>query len=144
MQGDLPCLKTKAKPGSTEMAYQLRGLAALPEDPNVVPSTHTVAQPSVSPVPGNPIPSSIWPPRAPGIHVMHRHTYKQNTHIPTKHTHKTSQNQWIIQWCQTLTTTSTKGETLYAKKRPWGCYNSWHILQKRMLLRWEEIKLFIS
>lgn len=78
-------------------------------------------------------------------HACDAQTYVQAKHSYTYQTyHKTSQNQWIIQWCQTLTTTSTKGETLYAKKRPWGCYNSWHILQKRMLLRWEEIKLFIS
>ena len=63
-----------------EMAPQLRALAAFPEDPDLIPSTHNCdSQPSVTPVPGDLTPSS-------GIlvycmHMMHRHTCRQNTHI---------------------------------------------------------------
>lgn len=44
--------------GAGEMTAWFRALAALPEDPVSVPSTHMVPQLSVTQIPGDPMPSS--------------------------------------------------------------------------------------
>lgn len=44
--------------GAEKKVQQLRALIALPEDPRSPSSTHMPAQPSVTPVPGNLLPSS--------------------------------------------------------------------------------------
>lgn len=41
-------------------------------------------QPSVCSVPGDPIPFSSW---VPGIHIVHTHTHRHQTHILCTHTH---------------------------------------------------------
>lgn len=54
------------------MAQQLRALAALLKDSGLIPSTHSMAYNYLTLVPW-------WPARAPGEHVVHRYTCKQNT-----------------------------------------------------------------
>lgn len=50
----------KSAKGVGEVAEQPRALVALPEEPGLIPSTpHDGSQPSVAPVPGAPIPSSV-------------------------------------------------------------------------------------
>jgi hypothetical protein len=65
-------LSRESVSGTGEMAQQLRALAALPEDPGLIPSTHTAAhKASISPVLGDP--RLFLPLGAPGVQVGHRH-----------------------------------------------------------------------
>jgi hypothetical protein len=60
------------RPG--EMAQQLRALAALPENLDLISSTHlwlTIVYNSNA---------LFWPLRIPDVYVVHRYTYRQNTH----------------------------------------------------------------
>lgn len=55
-------------------------LGALGEDLGSIPSNYMVAcNPSETPVPGNPMPSSSGLPRH-CMHMAHRHTCRQNTY----------------------------------------------------------------
>lgn len=57
------------------MAQWLRGLDALPEDQDLIPSNHT----SVTSLSGDLMP--LW---VPGTYIVHIHTSRQNTYIPIK------------------------------------------------------------
>lgn len=57
------------------MAQQSRALTALTKDPGLVPSTLTVAQSSLCPVPREAVPSSGF--RGSCTHVGHRYAQKQ-------------------------------------------------------------------
>lgn len=66
----------KSSLGATEMAWCLRTLAACSDDPGSIPNIHTAAQNYLTPVPG--IQCPFWS-QATGTHMVHIHTYRQNT-----------------------------------------------------------------
>jgi hypothetical protein len=57
------------------MAQCLRALGTLPDDPGLISSS----QLTVTPVLGE-LDDFFQPPQAPGMHVVHRHTCRQNFH----------------------------------------------------------------
>lgn len=64
-----------------EMAQRLRALVAFAEDPVFASQhQHDGPQPSITPVPGDPMPSSDLPETL-GTHVIHVHTCRQNSYI---------------------------------------------------------------
>lgn len=60
--------------GAGEMVPQLGDLAALPEDLSSSLRTHRDLQPSVSPTPGDPLPSLAS--MGTSMHIIHRHTWQ--------------------------------------------------------------------
>lgn len=68
--------KSPNQPTSWESTHWLRAQAILPEDPGLLPSTHTAAHNC------NPCPrvshALSWPPWVPGTNVVHRLTYSPN------------------------------------------------------------------
>jgi hypothetical protein len=62
------------------MAQWLRALAALPLDPDLIPSTHTWQLIIVCNSSLRGSDALLWPSQALGIHMVHRLTRRQNTH----------------------------------------------------------------
>jgi hypothetical protein len=65
------------------MAHQLRALAALPADPGSIPSTHTGAHNSVTPIPENLTPSQ-------------RHTCRPNINAHKRKTKTKTNNPHVL------------------------------------------------
>lgn len=69
--------------GAGEVDQWLRGLLALPEDLSLILSTHNAAH-NICKSRARGTEALLWPPQAPGIRVVCRHTCRQKVH-----THKT-------------------------------------------------------
>ena len=66
--------------GAEEMSQWLRVLIALTEDPGFpAPTRHLTNVCNSNCCRSD---THLWPPRVPGMHMVHRHTGKQNTHPP--------------------------------------------------------------
>jgi hypothetical protein len=72
--------KKKVPHTASKMARLIRALAAFPEHLGLVPSIHMAAHnhPSLQSWRSSAL---CWPPRVLGTHEVHRHTYRQNTHM---------------------------------------------------------------
>lgn len=66
-----------------EIPQQLRALISLPEDTGSIPNTqiHDVSQPSITPVPGDPMFSSILQGHCTHIHIWQIHICMQAEHL---------------------------------------------------------------
>ena len=63
------------------MTQQLRALVVLPEDPSLIPRTHIYWLIVICNSSYRAYRALSWPPWVPDMQVVHRHTYKQNTHL---------------------------------------------------------------
>jgi len=70
------------------MAQQLRAVAALSKDLNRIPAP-TQWLTTISDSRSNGSKAWFWPLQAPGKHMIHRHTYRQNMHMHKIKTNKT-------------------------------------------------------
>jgi hypothetical protein len=65
----------------------LRALDVLPEDFGSIPRTHMVAHNCLQSPKGSKqkaFSALLWPVRAPGMHIVHRHMWGQNIHTNKK------------------------------------------------------------
>ena len=111
----------KASTRTREMAQQLKAWAGLPEDWNHSSFPYGSSQPSVTPFPENPVPSSGL--RRHWDHVVHRCACRQNTYTHLKrggrflNTDQKQVGEWIVYLAYRLHVVHHWGKT---KQEPWS------------------------
>ena len=80
--GELEAGRSEVQSQGWKEITQVKNTATLPEALGLILSIHMVAHNCNFGSKGSDV--CLWPPRAPGTHVVHRHTYRQNTHTKEK------------------------------------------------------------